>query len=101
MDICSAVRLFDWQVIMDLDDTYTVKTRLMDTDNWLVAELSSGKFILDEIGKKQINLKKEIKNPKKWTSEMPALYTLQIQLLTSVIDRQLLLDDIRLDRHAD
>ena len=96
-------RLFDWQVITDLDATYTdakldvkvdvkkykespvsvcvVKAQLFDSNNQLVTEFSSDKKSLDKAGKTQFDLQKNISNPKKWTSETPNLYTLKIQLL--------------------
>ena len=105
-------RLYDWQVITDLDATYTdarldvkvdvkkynelpttvclVKAQLFDSNNQLVTELSSDKASLDKTGKTQFALQKNISNPKKWTSETPNLYTLKIQLLAedgSVKDR--------------
>jgi beta-galactosidase len=95
-------RLFDWQVITDLNNTYTdavlqvnvdvkrytdapaatclVKTSLF-RENKLVEECTSDAFILNKTEKKSLTLKKEIKNPDKWTSETPNLYTLQMQLL--------------------
>jgi len=99
-----SVRLFDWCVITDLDETFTnailsaqidikkytsflgasyfVKASLFDVNNVLVAEMSSEKFTIDKLGKKQIKLKEEISNPLKWTSETPNLYTLKMELLT-------------------
>ncbi|MDR2921296.1 MAG: DUF4981 domain-containing protein [Tannerella sp.] len=100
-----SVRLFDWYVVTDLDETYTdatldlavdvkkytndlpgtyqVKANLMDAEKQTVAELTSESFSLDQPGKKQLKLKQHIANPKKWTSETPDLYSLKIQLLTS------------------
>lgn len=98
------IRLFDWQVITDLDNTYTnaelkikadikkyiesssadyrLNAQLVDTDNQLVAEIKSKDFSLNS-DKNQIELTKEITNPKKWTAETPNLYKLGIQLLTA------------------
>ncbi len=98
------VRLFDWYVVTDLDDTYTdaflsvqmdvkkyldspaasylLKASLYDADNALVAEMTSERFSMDTPGKKQLELKEEIANPLKWTSETPNLYTLKMQLLS-------------------
>lgn len=98
------VRLFDWYVVTDLDDTYTdatlsvqmdvkkytdspaasysLKAFLYDTNNDLVAEMTSDGFSMDKPGKKHLELKKEIINPLKWTSETPNLYTLKMQLLS-------------------
>ena len=98
------VRLFDWYVVTDLDDTYTdavlsveadvkkytnspsasytLKASLYDNDNNLVTEMTSEKFSMDNMGKKQVELKQEIINPLKWTAETPNLYTLKMELLT-------------------
>jgi len=98
------VRLFDWYVVTDLNETYTdavlsvqmdvkkytvspaasysLKASLYDANNTLVAEMTSDKFPMDNSGKKQVELKKEIENPLKWTSETPNLYTLKMQLLS-------------------
>ncbi|MGD9556169.1 MAG: glycoside hydrolase family 2 TIM barrel-domain containing protein [Mangrovibacterium sp.] len=97
------VRLFDWYVVTDLDDTYTdavlsvqidvkkytdspgtshfLKAFLYDAKNDLIAEMTSDRFTMDDVGKKQIELKKKIINPLKWTAETPNLYTLKMQLL--------------------
>lgn len=105
------VRLFDWYVVTDLDDTYTnadlsvqidvkkytnsptntysLEALLYDKNNSLVTEMSSEKFSMDTLGKKRLEIKKTIINPLKWTSETPNLYTLKIQLLSesgSVLD---------------
>ncbi len=98
------VRLFDWQVITDLDETYTnadlqlnvdvkkyteqvaasfsIKASLFDKEQ-VVAEWASDPLTMDKVGKKTLKLSKEIKNPKKWTAETPHLYTLKMQLQTS------------------
>jgi len=98
-----STRLFDWYVTTDLDATYTdavlsvqidvkkytgspaasysLKASLYDSDNVLVAEMISDKILMDAAGKKQVELKKDIKNPLKWTSETPNLYSLKMQLL--------------------
>lgn len=100
-----SVRLFDWYAVTYLDETYTdaaldltvdvkkytntpsepyqVKINLLDVDKRLVTELSSEPFSIDEIGKKQLKFKQNIINPKKWTSETPNLYSLEMRLLTS------------------
>ncbi|WP_277466424.1 glycoside hydrolase family 2 TIM barrel-domain containing protein [Parabacteroides sp. PF5-6] len=101
------VRLFDWQVITDLDATYTdaelslaiaikkyteetkagssftVKAELWDKENKPIAQLISEPFGLDQPGTKKINLQQQIANPLKWTSETPDLYRLKMYLLTS------------------
>lgn len=98
------VRLFDWYVVTDLDDTYTnadlsvqidvkkyttspsvsftLKASLYDDDNNLVAEMTSDKFSIGNVGKKQVELNQEIINPLKWTAETPNLYTLKMELIT-------------------
>ena len=99
------VRLFDWYVVTDLDESYTnaelsvqidvkkysnltaaasyyLKTLLYDESNALVAEMTSDKFTMDNTEKKQMIIKEKILNPLKWTSETPNLYTLKMQLLT-------------------
>lgn len=98
------VRLFDWYVVTDLDDNYTdavlsvqmdvkkytdsptasysIKASLYDANNDLVAEMTSDSFSMDTPDKKRLELKKEIINPLKWTSETPNLYTLKMQLLS-------------------
>ncbi len=87
------VRIFDWQVITDFDDTYTdaevdvrvkikdykgtgtegyqVKARLAHKDGNVVKEFSG------------VPLRTTVQNPLKWTSETPNLYTLQLDLLTA------------------
>ncbi|MDL2245859.1 DUF4981 domain-containing protein [Parabacteroides sp. OttesenSCG-928-J18] len=99
-----SVRLFDWYVTTDLDDSYTdatldlsidvnkytdepsgsyrVKVSVLDADRQLVTELTSEPFSIEKIGKKQITFKQEITNPKKWTSETPYLYALEMELQT-------------------
>lgn len=98
-----AVRLFDWHVVTDLDDTYTdanlklqvdikkyteapsksfqLEAQLWDDKGQIVAELSSDLFTMDQIGKKRLDLSQAVRNPKKWTSETPDLYTLKMRLL--------------------
>ena len=88
----------------DLDDTYTdadlklqvdikkyteevsidyrLKVQLWDDRKELVTELNSDPFKIESIGKKRLDLSRLIKNPKKWTSETPYLYTLKMSLLT-------------------
>jgi beta-galactosidase len=101
-----SVRLFDWYIVTDMDDTYadamldltidvkkytgepsndsyTVEANLLDADGRTVVELSGESFSINQAGKKQIRFKQHIANPKKWTSETPDLYTLEMRLLTS------------------
>jgi len=94
------VRLFDWQVITDFDDTYTdsnlslhidVKNygvenakhkikAIIEQDGHVVSSFVSSKFDVKQ-GKKTITLSKLIKQPEKWTSETPNLYVLRMELL--------------------
>ena len=100
-----AVRLFDWYAVTDFDETYTnarldlkidikkytnepspafqLKVKLLDAAKQTVAELATESFTMNQPDKKTLNLKQLIKNPKKWTSETPELYSLEMQLLTS------------------
>ncbi len=95
------VRLFDWQVVTDLDETYTdatlhiktdikkyqplsetkftLKTTLHDNNGQTISHLESDPFTLTT-PKQQVALTTLVKNPRKWTSETPDLYTLHIQL---------------------
>ena len=97
------VRLFDWQVITDFDNTYTdsdltvtfdivkykqtissdfvIEAELFDAGNVVVSKLTSAKFSMDTPGKKQITINEKIKSPQKWTSETPNLYTLKMRLV--------------------
>jgi beta-galactosidase len=101
-----AVRIFDWQIITDFDDTYTnsqlkintfiktcegaapaasctVKARLYDKDNKLVSEFTSQPFTLsDNKGIHHlVTISQDVENPLKWTSETPNLYTLSLELI--------------------
>ena len=101
-----SVRLFDWYVVTDFDETYTdamlnltidikkytnditpafqVKAILRDAMQQTVAQLTSESFDMQQPGKKQLKLMQLIPNPKKWTSETPDLYSLELQLLADV-----------------
>ena len=105
------VRLFDWQVITDLDENYRdallsvqfdikkyenstsenykIKAFLYDNNNSLITEIKSQNFTIDSSGKKRVKVEEKIKNPLKWTSETPNLYSLKMQLLT---DQGVLID---------
>ncbi|WP_370479762.1 glycoside hydrolase family 2 TIM barrel-domain containing protein [Tamlana flava] len=96
------VRLFDWQVITDFDETYTdsklsinldIKNYDQKINNYKVqailqrngekiSVLKSSKFSLNK-GKQTINLTELIKKPLKWTPDTPVLYDLNLQLLNS------------------
>ncbi|MCC8133787.1 MAG: DUF4981 domain-containing protein [Tannerellaceae bacterium] len=100
-----SARLFDWFAVTDLDASYTdailqlqmdvkkyttdapssyrVKAQLLDAGQKQVTALESELFTLEEPGTKQLHLSEQIRNPKKWTSETPDLYTLRMQLLTA------------------
>lgn len=100
-----SVRLFDWYVTTDLDDNYTdavlnlavdvkkyttalsenyrVKANLLDVNRKLVKEMISDPFLMDKEGKKQVIFSEQIIKPKKWTSETPNLYTLEMKLQTA------------------
>lgn len=108
-DVCiyaaPSVRLFDWYVTTDLDETYTdavldlaidvkkytdapsgtyrIKANLLDTNRKLVKEMTSETFAVERKGKKQVVFKEQIVNPKKWTSETPNLYMLEMELQTA------------------
>ena len=99
------VRLFDWQVITDLDDSYTdatlsvgfdvkkylnapaedykIRAFLFDNNKVLIKEIESDEFKMDLPGNEWVNVEAEISNPLKWTAETPHLYNLKMQLLTS------------------
>lgn len=91
-----STRLFDWQVITDLDDQYRdatlkvnawvktydgassdglqVKMQLMDAAGREVTTLQ------DNVRNGAVQVERLISNPLKWTSETPNLYTLNMQL---------------------
>ena len=94
------VRLFDWQVITDFDETYT-NSRLslnIDIKNYgqkvagyklkatlikegkKISSIGSSKFNIEN-GKQTIKLSELIKKPEKWTSETPNLYALSMELI--------------------
>ena len=96
-------RLYDWQIITDLDDAYrdatlkvklnvkrydaaassnyTLKAVLNDASGAQVTEMKSAVFAMKEKGDQWIDLSTAVQNPKKWTSETPVLYTLKMELL--------------------
>jgi beta-galactosidase len=96
------VRLFDWQILTDLDATYTdatlnihafikkykdvtpatytLKAGLYDKDNRVVSEFVSQSFQVNK-EKEEIILTQPIHKPLKWTAETPHLYTLKLKLL--------------------
>lgn len=100
-----SVRLFDWYVVTDLDETYTdaelkvqmdikkytsqpsaeyrLRAQLFDAQGREISQMESPVVTMDEVGKKTVNLSAHISNPAKWTSETPYLYTLKMALLSS------------------
>lgn len=94
-------RLFDWQVITDLDEQYKdadllvnayiknygaeakslkVNALLTDKQGNTVAEFASSAIDVCEGRTGNVALKQRIGNPLKWTSETPNLYNLKLQL---------------------
>lgn len=86
------VRIFDWQVMTDFDETYTdarldVNVRVKDyannptNDYQIMATLShkDGRLVKKFAGNAQLTT--TVKNPLKWTAETPHLYTLKMELL--------------------
>lgn len=95
-------RLFDYQVLTDLDSEYKnarldlkvdiqkydskteqmeIKAHVYDDRKQIISSLSASVPQLSEKGKTSIQLSEQISNPRKWTSETPNLYTLSIQLM--------------------
>jgi beta-galactosidase len=96
------VRLFDWQVITDFDNsftdanlnirafikkykdvapaTYTLKAHLYDKDNQVVSEFTGQSFQVNK-EKEEVVLTQPIRKPLKWTAETPNRYTLKLELL--------------------
>lgn len=95
-------RIFDWQVITNLDETYTdselqvnvriknyarkkqearytLKAILQDKAGHTVCRFSSDPF-KTEGPDVNVNLNTDVKNPRKWTAETPHLYTLRLAL---------------------
>lgn len=98
------VRILDWQVITDFDNTYTdseldvrvkvkdyksisakgyqLKARLTRKDGNTVKEFAAVPFDMYEQDR-IIPLRTTVEKPLKWTSETPHLYTLQLELYTA------------------
>lgn len=98
------VRIFDWQVITDFDQTFTdseldvrvkvkdykgirgkgyqLKARLASKDGSTIKEFSTAPFDMNAPNQ-IIPLGTTVEKPLKWTSETPDLYTLQLDLLTT------------------
>lgn len=104
------VRIFDWQVITDFDNTYTNSDLLVNVDirshenggngyrvrstlrrnGENVAIMKSRSFSISNNDKRTVSLSQLIKHPAKWTSETPDLYDLTIELISDagrVVDR--------------
>lgn len=96
-----AVRIFDWQVITEFDETYTdsqlkVRVKIKDYLNKQGGKYGLKAYLKDKTGKKICNfsatpfemdaaektipLHTLVQNPRKWTAETPELYTLCLEL---------------------
>lgn len=98
-------RLFDWQVITDLDERYVdadlrikafvkkydefsignyiIKAQLQDKTGKTVSDFQSRATTFPSNSRMlEIPLNRLIANPRKWTSETPYLYTLKLQLVS-------------------
>ncbi len=93
-------RIFDWQIITNLDENYVdaelqvnvdVRSYAGNIGSWQVKgqvwhngrrieKLNSDKFSFGNKSLKQISLKQSFKNPLKWTAETPELYELRMSL---------------------
>lgn len=96
-------RIYDWQIITDLDDKYVDSELCVNVDvknyagkagamrlkgevwlqDKLVGTLKSKDFTLGSETTKQIMLKHNFKNPLKWTAETPNLYKLKLFLYSN------------------
>lgn len=96
------VRLFDWAVVTDLDETFTdadlkvqvvvknaseqvqsgstVKAGLVDASDQEVATFESAAFDVAAQGKAEVSLSTRVSNPAKWTAETPTRYRLKLVL---------------------
>lgn len=96
-----AVRIFDWQVITEFDNTYTdsqlsiqvkikdyqkkpnenygLKAYLKDKNGKIICNFSAAPFEMDA-AEKTIQLHTLVQEPRKWTAETPELYTLGLEL---------------------
>ncbi len=93
-------RLFDWQIVTDLDENYEdadlnlnveVRSYASKSGSWQVKaevwqdgrrveKFNSEKFSLGNQASKQVSLKQEFRNPLKWTAETPDRYELKMYL---------------------
>jgi beta-galactosidase len=98
------VRLFDWQVITDLDENYDNADLTVDVhvksyqsggndlkirttvrrDDKKVAGMESSVFSIGKKGDQVITLSESLDSPEKWTSDTPNLYDLSIELLDNL-----------------
>jgi beta-galactosidase len=98
-----SVHIFDWVATTDLDESftdtkldlsfdvknyssapvndYTLRATLYDSGKKAINTIVSEKFAVNQGGKHTINLRDEIKNPAKWSSEFPNLYNLVFELI--------------------
>lgn len=97
------VHLFDWYATTDLDENYenaklnlqitinnqsairktnySVRTSLFNSENKLIQSFTSDPFQIDAKSRQIIQLSSLVKNPLKWTAEMPNLYHLTMELI--------------------
>jgi beta-galactosidase len=97
--------IFDWYATTDFDEHYTnaqldvsvrlknysggtvnnltVRTTLYDADRNRIKTIVSGRVSLPDGTSQSVKLSDEIKNPAKWSSENPNLYTLILELINS------------------
>lgn len=103
------VRIFDWQVITNFENTYTdselsvtvkvkdyksiyekgykMKARLTRKDGGTVKEFATMPFDINT-PERIISLRTTVEKPLKWTSETPDLYALQLELYNAAGDLQ-------------
>ena len=96
-------RLFDWFVRTDLDETYTdadlyvdvdiknygkvpeglfhINATLLDENKKKVTDFASEPFEIKANDKTHVKMLCRVNAPKKWTSETPNLYTLEMELI--------------------
>lgn len=106
------VRLFDWQVLTNLDSTYANATVQLDVDvkNYEtigqkvhvmaslikngrnVTKLASMEYKVGEDERKSLTMEAFVAKPELWTAETPSLYELNIQLLD---ENNTLIDQVR------
>ncbi|MDR2389204.1 MAG: DUF4981 domain-containing protein [Tannerellaceae bacterium] len=112
-----SVRLFDWQVLTDLDDTYThaqlklrakvkryapasqpgyrLEVRLLNANRRELDRWESEPFAL-EAEEKVVEISRRVNNPQKWTAETPTLYHLAMQLKTTDSNREVDRAEVRI-----